>query len=76
MLFLFYSLYSNNHSFLYFSKVKEDSDMELKFDKNNLLKVRLAIVESQLKFANDQIKIIKSKNLKIPTKSLEVSRNI
>ena len=50
--------------------------MELKFDKNNLLKVRLAIVESQLKFANDQIKNITSKNLKNSTKSLEVSRSI
>ena len=50
--------------------------MELKFDKNNLLKVRLAIVESQLKFANDQIKIIKSKGLKVSTKPLEVSRSI
>ena len=39
--------------------------MELKFDKNNLLKVRLAIVESQLKFANDQIKKINNKDLKI-----------
>ena len=31
--------------------------MELKFDKNNQIRVRLAIVESQLKLANDQIKI-------------------
>jgi len=46
--------------------------MDLKFDKNNLLKVRLAIVESQLKFANDQIKIINNKNLKISTKPLDV----
>ena len=50
--------------------------MELKFDKNNLLKVRLAIVESQLKFANDQIKIIKNKDLKISNKPLEVIRSI
>ena len=28
--------------------------MELKFDKNRQLKVRLAIVESQLKLANNQ----------------------
>jgi len=33
--------------------------MELKFDKNNQLKVRLAIVESQLKLANIQIKTLK-----------------
>ena len=38
--------------------------MELKFDKNNLLKVRLAIVESQLKFANDQIKKNKQQRFK------------
>ncbi len=44
--------------------------MELKFDKNNLLKVRLAIVESQLKFANDQIKKIKTKDLKHINKSV------
>ena len=50
--------------------------MELKFDKSNLLKVRLAIVESQLKYANDQIKKIKNKNLKNINKSFEVSRNI
>ena len=69
MFFLSYSLYSNNHSFLHFFKVKENSDMELKFDKNNLLKVRLAIVESQLKSANEQIKKIKNKDLKIINKS-------
>ena len=50
--------------------------MELKFDKNKQIQVRLAIVESQLKLANDQIKIMKSKDLKIPTKALEVSRSI
>ena len=45
--------------------------MELKFDKNRQLKVRLAIVESQLKLANNQIKSIKNKDLKIPNKSFE-----
>ena len=44
--------------------------MELKFDKNNQLRVRLAIVESQLKSANDQIKKIKNKDLKIINKSV------
>ena len=39
--------------------------MKLKFDKNNQLKVRLAIVESQLKLANEQIKTLKSKDLEI-----------
>lgn len=43
--------------------------MKLKFDKNNQLKVRLAIVESQLKFANQQIKTLKSKDLEILGKS-------
>ena len=37
--------------------------MELKFDKNNQLRVRLAIIESQLKWAKDQIEILKIKNL-------------
>jgi len=46
--------------------------MKLKFDKNNQLKVRLAIVESQLKLANDQIKGFKNKELKIPNKSCEL----
>ena len=46
------------------------NDMELKFDKNNQLKVRLAIVESQLKFANKQIKILKNKDLEISNKSI------
>ena len=41
------------------------NDMELKFDKNNQLKVRLAIVESQLKLANQQIKTFKRKDLEI-----------
>tara|TARA_Y100001960_G_scaffold287733_1_gene326176 strand:+ start:260 stop:412 length:153 start_codon:yes stop_codon:yes gene_type:complete len=50
--------------------------MELKFDKNNLLKVRLAIVESQLKFANDQIKKINKKDLKNTKKAFELSRSI
>ena len=43
--------------------------MKLKFDKNNQLKVRLAIVESQLKLANEQIKNLKSKDLEISGKS-------
>jgi hypothetical protein len=43
--------------------------MELKFDKNNQLRVRLAIVESQLKFAKDQIEVLKNRNLKYQTKS-------
>ena len=42
--------------------------MKLKFDKNNQLKVRLAIVESQLKLANQQIKILKNKDLDVFTK--------
>tara|TARA_B100000676_G_scaffold261717_1_gene272277 strand:- start:178 stop:321 length:144 start_codon:yes stop_codon:yes gene_type:complete len=45
--------------------------MEFKFDKNNLLKVRLAIIESQLKFANDQIKQIKSKDIKNTNNTFE-----
>ena len=44
--------------------------MKLKFDKNNQLKVRLAIVESQLKLANQQIKILKRKDLELPSKSI------
>ena len=43
--------------------------MKLKFDKNNQLKVRLAIVESQLKLANEQIKNLQSKDLEISGKS-------
>ena len=46
--------------------------MELKFDKNNLLKVRLSIVESQLKLANDQIKSLKNNGLKISNKSFGI----
>ena len=46
------------------------NDMEFKFDKNNQLKVRLAIVESQLKFANKQIKILKNKDLELSNKSI------
>ena len=42
--------------------------MELNFNKNNQLKVRLAIVESQLKCAKDQIKILKNKNSEFKTK--------
>ena len=45
------------------------NDMELKFDKNNQLKVRLAIVESQLKFANEQIKRLKNKDSEVLAKS-------
>ena len=37
--------------------------MELNFDKDNQLRVRLAILESQLKWAKDQIEILKNKNL-------------
>jgi len=44
--------------------------MKLKFDKNNQLKVRLAIVESQLKLANEQIKTFKDKDLEISGKSI------
>jgi len=47
--------------------------MELKFDKSNLLKVRLAIVESQLKFANEIIKQIKNKDIKNTNKTFELS---
>ena len=46
------------------------NDMEFKFDKNNQLKVRLAIVESQLKFENKQIKILKNKDLELLNKSI------
>ena len=44
--------------------------MKLKFDKNNQLKVRLAIVESQLKLANEQIKTYKGKELVISGRSI------
>jgi hypothetical protein len=46
--------------------------MELKFDKNNQLRVRLAIVESQLKCAKDQIEILKNKNLASQTKPFQI----
>ncbi len=46
--------------------------MKLKFDKNNQLKVRLAIVESQLKLANEQIKTFKCKDLEISGKSIRL----
>jgi hypothetical protein len=39
--------------------------MELRFDKNNQLMVRLAIVESQLKCAKDKIELLKNKNLEL-----------
>tara|TARA_B100000686_G_C15874172_1_gene517856 strand:+ start:17 stop:148 length:132 start_codon:yes stop_codon:yes gene_type:complete len=42
--------------------------MEFKFDKNNQLRVRLAIVESQLKLAKDQIEVLKNKKLEQRTK--------
>ena len=45
--------------------------MELKFDKNKQIQVRLAIVESQLKLANDQIKSIKNNKLNTPRKLFE-----
>ena len=43
--------------------------MELKFDKNNQIRVRLAIVESQLKLAKDQIEVLKNRNLEHQIKS-------
>ena len=46
--------------------------MELKFDKNNQLRVRLAIVESQLKCAKDQIELLKNRNLAYHAKPLQV----
>tara|TARA_B110000467_G_C18150694_1_gene384017 strand:- start:428 stop:571 length:144 start_codon:yes stop_codon:yes gene_type:complete len=46
--------------------------MELKFDKNNQLRVRLAIVESQLKCAKDQIEILKNKNLASQAKPFQI----
>ena len=46
--------------------------MELKFDKNNQLLVRLAIVESQLKCAKDQIAVLKNKNLASQTKPFQI----
>jgi hypothetical protein len=47
-------------------------DMELKYDKNNQLIVRLAIVESQLKCAKDQIELLKNKNLACQAKPFQV----
>jgi len=46
--------------------------MKLKFDKNNQLKVRLAILESQLKLANEQIKVLKNKDLSVSSKSFDI----
>ena len=46
--------------------------MKLKFDKNNQLKVRLAILESQLKLANEQIKVLKNKDFGVSSKSLGI----
>ncbi len=46
--------------------------MKLKFDKNNQLKVRLAILESQLKLANLQIKALKNKDLGVSSKSFDI----
>ncbi len=43
--------------------------MELKFDKNNQLRVRLAIIESQLKSAKNQIEILKNKKIGPHSKS-------
>jgi hypothetical protein len=45
--------------------------MEFKFDKNNQLIVRLAIVESQLKCAKDQIELLKNKNLACKDKPVQ-----
>ena len=42
--------------------------MEFNFDKDNQLRVRLAILESQLKWAKDQIEILKNKNLESDNK--------
>jgi len=46
--------------------------MEIKYDKNNQLVVRLAIVESQLKCAKDQIELLKNKNLACQAKPFQV----
>ena len=46
--------------------------MELKYDKNNQLVVRLAIVESQLKYAKEQIEILKNRNEQLHTKPFQV----
>jgi hypothetical protein len=45
--------------------------MELKYDKNNQLVVRLAIVESQLQCAKDQIEILKNRNEQSQTKPFQ-----
>jgi hypothetical protein len=45
--------------------------MELKYDKNNQLLVRLAILESQLKYAKDQIEFLKNRNLESKTKEFQ-----
>ena len=46
--------------------------MELKFDKNKQLMVRLAIVESQLKLVKNQIVILKNKQLETNNKSQDI----
>lgn len=46
--------------------------MELKYDKNNQLMVRLAIVESQLKCAKDQIEILKNRKEESQTKPFQI----
>jgi hypothetical protein len=46
--------------------------MELKYDKTNQLIVRLAILESQLKCAKDQIDLLKNSNLESKTKPFQV----
>jgi hypothetical protein len=46
--------------------------MEIKYDKNNQLIVRLAIVESQLKCAKAQIKLLKNTNLTCQAKPYQV----
>ena len=42
--------------------------MELNFNKNSQLRVRLAIVESQLKCAKNELKVLKNKDLDGKTK--------
>ena len=42
--------------------------MDLKFNENNQLRVRLAILESQLKCAKNQIKALSKKNIAPQTK--------
>ena len=61
-------IYSFNDSL----KIYGSSDMELKYDKNNQLVVRLAIVESQLKYAKEQIAILKNRNEQPHTKPFQV----